>query len=981
MRAVNATGASAESDASDAVAPGGVLGGGITLSVSTLSLTEDASAGSYTVRLAALPEDDVTVAVASGDPGAVTASPETLTFTTLNYDTPQLVTLTPVDDADGDDETVTISHSASNGGYDGLTAKLTVNVTDDDPDDDPGADRELMLSADTVEVPEGASASYTVRLSARPAGPVTVALTGTGDADLTFETGAREAGGGSALRFTRNDWSEPRTVTLTAAQDDDGVDGQYLVRHTASGGGYEWVSAALTVVERDDDQVGLSFVPAALSLDEGDSATYSVRLATRPMTEVSVALSADDAALAVSPPTLRFPAGTWPAEQSVTVTAATGIGADRTVTVAHAATGGEFANVRGVVAVTVIADLRPSFPADARIPDQNYTQHREVAPLTLPEASGGNGALTYALTPAPPPGLSFDPATRTLSGTPSAAVAAAAYTYTATDADADDPDSVGLTFTIAVADAAVADVLEDMLAAQGRAILTSVTGVLGERFRAPARTSGDASGEDRTAGALAQAAGMLAGAAGPGAYAGAGGGMGMGGLGGGMPGGGMSGLGGGTPGGAGNLGGVGAPGGEIGPSIGGAGSVTAGYGPLSGQGPQWSGLLWGRSFAESLGAADAPSRWTVWGAADLQHYSGAPAGASHDGALRSLYVGADARLGDGLLVGASLSPSWGEADYTAAEGRAAGRLETTQTSVYPYLRWTGSDDLEAWAAGGFGRGEADHRPDAASGMVESSDMSMSMAAAGLRRGLAGWRGVDLAVVGGAGYLSLSTGAIGGATGLEADVQQARVAIEAAFAGGPLSPFVQMGGRYDGGDGQTGAGLELVGGVRHAGPRLDLEARGRWLAAHSAEAWREYGVMARLAFHPRTDGAGLQLSLAPSWGLPDGGSMIATTGLMGGSAMPGLYGAGLPASAAGRGLSMVNEVGYGLRLARWPGLLTPTVGHERGFGRVVTRAGLSHQPGEGAFDGKPLTLQLVVGRESSTYGDGSFVFLLTLQKIF
>ena len=895
---------------------------GIALSASRVSLTEGGNAQAYTVRLSAAPAADVTVAVSSGDPGAVTVSPDTLTFGPANWNAARTVTVTAAQDDDARDESATITHTPSGDGYGGeQRAALTVRVTDDDEG--------LVLSADAVEVPEGASASYTVRLSARPAGTVTVTLTGSGDADLAFETDGRAAGGRSALRFTRDDWSQPQTVTLTAAQDDDGVDGEYVVRHTASGGDYDGASAVLTAVERDDDQVGLSFVPAALSLRGGDSAAYSVRLATRPAAEVSVALSTDDPALTVSPATLRFAAGTWPAERSVTVTAAAGGGADRTAAVTHTASGGEYAGLRGTVAVSVIADLRPDFPADARVPDQSYTQHREIAPLTLPEASGGDGALTYALTPAPPPGLSFDPTTRTLSGTPTAGVAAAAYTYTATDADADDPDSDSLTFTIAVAEAAGGDVLEDVLAAQGRAMLTSVTGVLGERFRAPARTSGASgggSGGGRAAGVLTRAASMLAAAAGPGAYAaaavglpsaagafqgaapavgpagtirlggpggsvdGLGGGVGglgggalddglvppgtiglgggMGGSGGGMRGlgvgalgGAVGSLGGGTQSGVGSLGGGaldgnalggnalgggaglaggalgggaglagGALAGGIGALSGGTGSMTAGYdpgghAPQSGQRPDWGGLLWGQSFAEPIGTADAPPRWTVWGAADLQHYQGAPAGGRHDGALRSLYVGADARVGDRLLAGAAISPSWGEADYTTAGGRAAGRLETAQTSIYPYLRWTGSGGLEAWALGGFGRGAAEHRPDLAIAMVESSDTSMSMAAAGLRRGLAGWRGLDLAVVGSAGFLSLSAaGALAGTTGLEAGVQQARMALEAAFAGGPLSPFVQAGGRYDGGDGQTGAGLELVGGVRHAGARGSTSRR-------------------------------------------------------------------------------------------------------------------------------------------------------------
>ena len=55
--------------------------------------------------------------------------------------------------------------------------------------------------------------------------------------------------------------------------------------------------------------------------------------------------------------------------------------------------------------------------------------------LTLPRATGGNGAITYTLTPATPAGLTFIPATRVLSGMPSTVAGATTYTYTAGDTD------------------------------------------------------------------------------------------------------------------------------------------------------------------------------------------------------------------------------------------------------------------------------------------------------------------------------------------------------------------------------------------------------------------------------------------------------------------------------------------------------------------------------------------------------------------
>ena len=54
--------------------------------------------------------------------------------------------------------------------------------------------------------------------------------------------------------------------------------------------------------------------------------------------------------------------------------------------------------------------------------------------LTLPEVTGsGTPPYTYALTPALPAGLTFDAATRTISGTPTAVTPAAEYAYIVID--------------------------------------------------------------------------------------------------------------------------------------------------------------------------------------------------------------------------------------------------------------------------------------------------------------------------------------------------------------------------------------------------------------------------------------------------------------------------------------------------------------------------------------------------------------------
>lgn len=95
-------------------------------------------------------------------------------------------------------------------------------------------------------------------------------------------------------------------------------------------------------------------------------------------------------------------------------------------------------------------DLKPSFGA-AAVAEQVFTRGTPIAAVNLPAASGGDGALTYSLTPALPAGLRFAPGSRRITGTPTATVARRQYTLTARDTDG---DTAELRFGITVHDPA-----------------------------------------------------------------------------------------------------------------------------------------------------------------------------------------------------------------------------------------------------------------------------------------------------------------------------------------------------------------------------------------------------------------------------------------------------------------------------------------------------------------------------------------------
>ena len=105
------------------------------LVVSQNSVTVDENGtATFDVSLATQPTGSVTVSVTSADPAAVTADPDSLTFTTTDWDAAQTVTVTGTDDADtsNDTATITLTSMSADSDYDSLTAAVAVTTADDD---------------------------------------------------------------------------------------------------------------------------------------------------------------------------------------------------------------------------------------------------------------------------------------------------------------------------------------------------------------------------------------------------------------------------------------------------------------------------------------------------------------------------------------------------------------------------------------------------------------------------------------------------------------------------------------------------------------------------------------------------------------------------------------------------------------------------------------------------------------------------------
>ena len=80
--------------------------------------------------------------------------------------------------------------------------------------------------------------------------------------------------------------------------------------------------------------------------------------------------------------------------------------------------------------IAITANAVPSF-GGTTISDQTYTQHREIAELSLPTATGGDSPLRYELVGDLPTGLSYDSTNRKITGTLTASQVATTYTWRA----------------------------------------------------------------------------------------------------------------------------------------------------------------------------------------------------------------------------------------------------------------------------------------------------------------------------------------------------------------------------------------------------------------------------------------------------------------------------------------------------------------------------------------------------------------------
>ena len=292
-------------------------------------------------------------------------------------------------------------------------------------------------------------------------------------------------------------------------------------------------------------------------------------------------------------------------------------------------------------------------------------------------------------------------------------------------------------------------------------------------------------------------------------------------------------------------------------------------------------LLTGSSFALTA-ATKGSGLISIWGRGAVTRFTGREGDLSVDGEVASGMLGADWTEGawkSGLLVSHSL----GDGGY---RGASAGTVTSTLTGIFPWGRYALSERLSVWGVAGYGEGSLTLKPEEQAAI--RTDLDLWMAAAGLRGVLVdgGTDGLTLAAKSDAMIVRTASDAVSGGSGnlaaAEAEVTRLRLGLEGSQPfqladGATLTPSVEIGVRHDGGDAETGFGVEIGGGLAWSDTRrgISAEFRGRGLLTHEADGFRERGLSGSLAWDPQpASDRGPRASLTQTVGGPASGGMNA-----------------------------------------------------------------------------------------------------------
>ncbi len=824
---------------------------------STYEGVEGGAAAVVRVRLSADPERQVSIPLTATPGNGATANdysdvPETIVFNSGQTAKDFVVTVID-DDIDDDGETLSFSIGTPPERVNvGRPSTTVVRLSDND---DPVVT--ISFGAEEYTAEEGGqAASITLSMSADPERRVTIPL------NVTPGNGATEADYRVSPNVTFDSGETEKTVELLAVDDNVDDDGETVA--LGFGALPSMVTAGdrttATVTLTDNDERGVIVSVTELAISEGDAGSYAVALRSRPTGTVTVNITGmENTDVSVDPNQLSFTSQNW------NITKAVGVRtqddddavADQ-VTLRHATSGGDYGNVVApTVVVTVIEDEMPAMTVE----NQRATEGAGamVFTVTLDMPSSEEVTVKYATSN----GTAFSGEDySSTQGTLGFAALQTRQTISVPLID-DNVDEDAETFTLTLTEPvnatlsggrvvatgtiddndAAEEALEVLLSSVGRMVVTDVINVVSGRFDQPVgiessltlgglpAVSNEGHPGNRSHYATRSRFDRLS-----------------------------------------------APGDDLWIPL--KTQISHPHGlnaPASFESrASASGLLSGSDFEMPLTRADRVGSWVLWGQVTLTGFSSLP------NAIRRMdadgftgYLGIEYQMRQNLLVGLALTHSRGDLDYNHVKTRnTLVPSDYGITSLMPYVHVQVRPRLGIWGMAGYGRGSSDMRDLLG---FHDADMSLMMGATGARQELSRWHGIGFAVKGDAFYVRTKSDGTARLPDVLVEAKRVRLMIEGrrTLAFDPVlrfTPRVEIGGRWDRGHVENGAGIDVGGGfeLAHAERGVSLSTHLRYLLVHQQDAREEWGVSLILRIDPGMVREGVVMDISPVWGAPGGG---------------------------------------------------------------------------------------------------------------
>ncbi|MEW5845404.1 MAG: Ig-like domain-containing protein [Bacteroidota bacterium] len=296
---------------------------GFTVSpTSGLTTTEAGGTAQFTIKLNTRPTANVTIAISSSNTSEGTVSVSSVTFTPANWNVPQTIVITGVDDDIDDDNVaytiVTGAASSTDAKYNGLNpANVSVTNTDNDT-----AGITVNPTSGLTTTEAGGTATFTIKLNSRPTANVTIGLSSSNTAEGIVSP--------ASITITPANWNNPVTLTVTGVDDfvDDGNIVYTIVTATATSADtkYNGINPAdVSVTNINDDVAGVTVNPTSglTTTEAGGQATFTIQLNTQPTANVSIALNSSNTNEGtISPTSVTFTSSNWNTPQTITITGA-----------------------------------------------------------------------------------------------------------------------------------------------------------------------------------------------------------------------------------------------------------------------------------------------------------------------------------------------------------------------------------------------------------------------------------------------------------------------------------------------------------------------------------------------------------------------------------------------------------------------------------------------------------------------------------